>query len=109
MLTTEKIYYSLKETELETGVAASTLRYWEKQFNQLNPRKDGHGNRYYTREDQELIKRIKYIRDELKITRIEAIRRELNANTKHSDERQAALDILLRVKEELCEIRKMIK
>ena len=108
-MTTEKIYFSLRETELETGIPASTLRYWEKQFDQLNPRKDGHGNRYYTREEQELIKRIKYIRDELHITRIEAIRRELRANDKHSDERQAALDILLRVKDELCEIRKMIK
>ena len=105
----EKQYYSLRETEKETGVPVSTLRYWEKEFEELQPRKDGHGNRYYTREDQELIKRIKYIRDELKITRIEAIRKELLANTKHSDERQAALDILLRVKEELCEIRKMIK
>jgi DNA-binding transcriptional MerR regulator len=105
----EKIYYSLRETEMETGVPASTLRYWEKQFEELNPRKDGHGNRYYTREDQEIIKRIKYIRDELKITRIEAIRKELKGNNKNSDERQAALEILLRVKEELCEIRKLIK
>ena len=105
----EKIYYSLRDTEQETGVPDSTLRYWEKQFAELNPRKDGHGNRYYTREDQELIKRIKYIRDELHITRLEAIRRELKENGKHSDERQAALDILLRVREELCEIRKMIK
>lgn len=104
-----RTYYSLRETELETGVPASTLRYWEKQFAELNPRKDGHGNRYYTQEDQELIKRIKYIRDELKITRIEAIRAELRSNSKRSDERQAALDILLRIKEELCEIRKMIK
>ena len=109
MQITEKQYYSLRETETETGVPASTLRYWEKQFEQLNPRKDGHGNRYYTREDQDVIKRIKYIRDELKITRIEAIRKELASNTKRSDERQAALEILLRVKEELCEIRKMIK
>lgn len=109
MADTEKIYYSLRETELETGVPASTLRFWEKQFTELAPRKDGHGNRYYTREDQELIKRIKYIRDELKITRIEAIRKELKGNNKKSDERQAALDILLRVREELCEIRKMIK
>jgi DNA-binding transcriptional MerR regulator len=109
MQNTEKRYYSLRETEQETGVPASTLRYWEKQFEQLNPRKDGHGNRYYTREDQDVIKRIKYIRDELKITRIEAIRKELRANEKHSDQRQAALDILLRVKDELCEIRKMIK
>ena len=109
MQVTGKIYFSLRETEMETGVPASTLRYWEKQFEELNPRKDGHGNRYYTREDQDVIKRIKYIRDELKITRIDAIRKELHANTKHSDERQSALDILLRVKEELCEIRKMIK
>ena len=109
MLSPDKQYYSLRETELETGVPASTLRYWEKQFDELSPRKDGHGNRYYTREDQELIKRIKYIRDELHITRLEAIRRELRQNAKHSDERQAALDILLRVREELCEIRKMIK
>lgn len=109
MAETEKIYYSLRETEAETGISVSTLRYWEKQFDELNPRKDGHGNRYYTRADQELIKRIKYIRDELKITRIEAIRKELKQNTKHSDERQAAIDILMRVKEELCEIRKMIK
>lgn len=109
MLTTEKKYFSLRETETETGVPASTLRYWEKQFDELSPRKDGHGNRYYTREDQELVKRIKYIRDDLKITRIEAIRKELKQNGKRSDERQAALEILLRVRDELCEIRKMIK
>ncbi len=109
MLTTDKIYFSLRETETETGVPASTLRFWEREFEQLAPRKDGHGNRYYTREDQELIKRIKYIRDELKITRIEAIRKELKGNEKKSDERQAALEILQRVREELCEIRKMIK
>ena len=105
----EKIFYSLRETEKATGIPASTLRYWEQQFDELSPRKDGHGNRYYTREDQEIIKRIKYIRDELKITRIEAIKKELVTNGKRSDERQAALEILLRVKEELCEIRKMIK
>lgn len=105
----EKTYYSLRETEEMTGVPATTLRYWEKQFKELDPRKDGHGNRYYTLEDQELVKRIKYIRDELKITRIEAIRKELASNAKNSDSRQSALEILLRVKEELCEIRKMIK
>ena len=104
-----KIYYSLRETETETGIPASTLRYWEKQFDELQPRKDGHGNRYYTRENIEVIKRIRYIRDELKITRIEAIRKELKGNNKKSDERQAALEILQRVREELCEIRKMIK
>lgn len=105
----EKRFFSLSETVNETGVPATTLRYWEKQFDELHPRKDGHGNRYYTREDQEVVKRIKYIRDVLHFTRIEAIRKELKNNDKRSDERQAALDILLRVKAELCEIRKLIK
>ena len=109
MIEGEKKYYSLRETETETGVPASTLRYWEKQFDELSPRKDGHGNRYYTREDQEVIKRIRYIRDEMKITRIEAIHKELKGNTRHSDERQSAVEILMRVREELCEIRKLIK
>jgi len=104
-----RIYYSMRETVEETGIPDSTLRYWEKQFEELAPRKDRHGNRYYTAEDQTLIKRIKYIRDELHITRIEAIRRELQTDDKSSEGRQAALDILLRVKEELCEIRKIIK
>ena len=109
MAETEKIYYSLRETEQATGGPVTTLRLWEKQFEELNPRKDGHGNRYYTKADQELIKRIKYIRDELKITRIEAIQKELHTNTKRSDERQSAVQILQRVREELVEIRKMIK
>ena len=104
-----EFFVSINDVAKRLSVPAHTLRYWEKQFEQLNPRKDGHGNRYYTREDQELIKRIKFIRDELKITRIEAIRKELKENTKRSDEKQSALEILLRVREELCEIRKQIK
>lgn len=72
-----KIYYSIKEVSEMTNLPFSTLRYWEEQFEQLVPRKDGHNNRYYTKENIEFIKRVKYIRDELKITRIDAIRREL--------------------------------
>lgn len=109
MAEVKKIYYSIKETEAETGVPATTLRFWEKQFDELSPRKDGHGNRYYTKKDQDIIKRIKYIRDELKITRIEAIRKELRDNEKSSNEKQTAIGILMRIREELCEIRKMIR
>ncbi len=98
-------YYSLKEAMAMTGLPSSTLRYWESQFPKLNPRKDGHGNRYYTLAHIELIQRIKYIRDELKITRIDAIRRELAGDTKNSDVRQRAAAILERVRSELADIR----
>lgn len=91
-----------------TGLPSSTLRYWEQQFDEIKPRKDGHGNRYYKLSDIELMNRIKYIRDELKITRIDAIRRELAGNNKSSDMRQRATAILERVRAELVEIRSMI-
>ena len=101
----ERTYYSLKEVREMTSLPDATLRYWEKNFEELNPRKDGHGNRYYTKEDIELIKRIKYLRDELKITRVEAIRNELKQGNKQVDVRQRATEILLRLREELAAIR----
>ena len=105
METIERTFYSLKEVRQMTNLPAATLHYWEKHFEELNPRKDGHGNRYYSKEDIELIKRIKYLRDELKITRIEAIRNELKQDHKQVDVRQRATEILLRLRKELYDIR----
>ena len=105
---TGKVYYSMKEAIKITGLPSSTLRYWEQQIPQLNPHKDGHGNRYYKLQDIELIKQIKYLRDEMKITRIEAIRNELAAGTRKTDYRQRATEILERVKNELLEIKAQI-
>ena len=105
---TEKLYYSIQEVKEMTNLPTSTLRYWEAQFKQPSPRKDKHGNRYYNQQDIELIKQIKYIRDELKITRIEAIQAELKSGSKKADIRQRATDILERVKEELIEIKNLI-
>ena len=104
----EKIFYSMREVCQQTGTTPATLRYWEKSFSQLAPRKDGHGNRYYTQEDIALIARIKYIRDELKITRIEAIRRELQTDKKQSALKSSTVDILRKVRTELVELRAML-
>ena len=97
----QKAYYSMSETTRLVGLPISTLRYWETQFPDLQPRKDGHRNRYYSPADIELIKRIKFLRDEMHITRIEAIRRELNEDRLRTDPRQQAYAILVKVKQEL--------
>lgn len=104
----EDRFYSIREVMERTGLPASTLRYWESQFSQLSPRKDGHGNRYYKLSDIELIERIRYIRDELKITRIEAIRHELETDNKQSDNKQRATAILERLRQDLIDLRSMI-
>ena len=103
-----KVYYSIAEVRQLTELPSATLRYWEQQFAQLSPYKDEHGNRYYTEKDIALIKQIKYIRDELHITRIEAIKNELKQGTKQTDVRQRAAEILQHVREELADIRTKI-
>ena len=103
-----KVYYSIAEVRQQTDLPAATLRYWEQQFEQLSPYKDEHNNRYYTEKDIEIIKQIKYIRDELRITRIEAIRNELKNGNRKTDVRQQASEILKRVRAELAEIRAKI-
>ena len=104
----KKVFYSLSEVMALTELPAATLRYWEQRFDELSPRKDGHGNRYYTEQDLTLIKQIRYIRDELKITRIEAIQNELHHSTRQVDSRQQATEILLKIKQELQQIRSQI-
>ena len=100
-----KVYYSIKEVRKIVDLPLSTLRYWESQFEQLSPYKDEHGNRYYTEKDIELIKQIKFIRDDLHITRIKAIRAELKHDEKKINVRQRATEILERARKELAEIR----
>lgn len=103
-----KIYYSVSEVSKMTQLPVSTLRYWEEQFAQLQPFKNDKGKRFYTLQDIELIKQIKFIRDDLHITRIEAIQTELKQGTRKTDSRQRAAEILLKVRQQLEEIRSLI-
>lgn len=103
-----KIYYSMAEVSRITQLPVSTLRYWEEQFTLLQPFKNDKGKRFYTVQDIELIKQIKFIRDDLHITRIEAIQTELKQGTKKTDSRQRATEVLLKVRQQLEEIRSLI-
>lgn len=102
-----KEFFTIREVEKETNLPLSTLRYWEEQFDQLNPRKDGHGDRFYTEQDIAFIKQVKYIRDEMQITRIPAIKKVL-ASDKRTDARQRATEILMRLRQQLVDLRASI-
>ena len=59
--TDEKLYYSISEVARITKLEAYVLRFWEKEFPMLKPRKNRGGNRIYQKNDIELINRIKYL------------------------------------------------
>ena len=91
-----------------TGLPVSTLRYWEKELVQLKPYTNDKGKRFYSEFDIELIKRIKFIRDDMQITRIEAIQKELNMDAKKTDIRHKTTEILKKVRKQLEDIRRNI-
>ncbi len=66
--TEERLYYSISEVARMTGLQPYVLRYWEKEFPLLKPRKSRGGSRQYTTRDIEIINRIKHLRNKEKLT-----------------------------------------
>ena len=100
-----KIYYSIKEVAAIIGVPESTLRYWEKQFSEVKPKKTKSGVRQYKKEDIDLLKLIYHLlkdkgmniaaaRERLKSTKQEVVETSDIVNRLKSirDELQAMLD-----------------
>jgi DNA-binding transcriptional MerR regulator len=54
----EKRYYGIGEVANAFGVNTSLIRFWEKEFDALKPKKNAKGNRKFTPED---IKNLKLI------------------------------------------------
>lgn len=47
----EKRYYAIGEVAEAFGVNTSLIRFWEKEFDALKPKKNAKGNRLFTRQD----------------------------------------------------------
>ncbi|MBU1299148.1 MAG: MerR family transcriptional regulator [Bacteroidetes bacterium] len=61
----KKLYYSISEVSKITDLEQYVLRYWESEFEQLQPAKNRAGNRIYTNRDIKMILYIKkLLRDE---------------------------------------------
>ena len=63
-----KIYSSISEVAQLFGVNESTLRFWEKEFDIINPRKTAKGTRFYTKEDIDAVRLIYHLVKERGLT-----------------------------------------
>ena len=102
-----KLYYSIKEVSEMVGVNESTLRYWEKEFPFLKPKVTGNKVRQYTEKDIEQVKLI-YSLIKVKGLKIAAARKYLVQNRKGADKSSEVLDTLLRVRDELKDLKKQL-
>jgi len=53
--------YSIGEVGDRLGLESHVLRYWETEFEQLDPTKDGAGRRVYTEDDIDIVQRIHHL------------------------------------------------
>jgi DNA-binding transcriptional MerR regulator len=60
-----KIYWSISEVATRFGVAQSLIRFWEKEFDELQPKKNTSGNRLFSQKDIEVFEAIyKLVKDQ---------------------------------------------
>lgn len=57
----EKKYYSIGEVADELGVATSLIRFWEREFPIIKPKKNRKGNRQFTQQDVQSVKLIYHL------------------------------------------------
>lgn len=48
---TNKLYFKIGDVAHKFNVKPSLIRYWEKEFSYINPKKNSKGTRYYTQQD----------------------------------------------------------
>ncbi len=91
----KKVYYSIGEVCDLTGLKPHVLRYWETQFDVLNPTKNRAGNRVYRSKEIEIILLVKHLLYEKKYT-IEGANNRLVEMRRAGELEEERLDVLER-------------
>ena len=107
----EKLYYRIGEVEAIADVPAYVLRYWESEFKLLRPKKNPAGQRLYRQRDLDLVRRIKTLLYEERLTLEGAKKRLLAESRRNTDQLELDMreetyaETLRRVRERLTALR----
>jgi len=93
----KKLYYPIGEVAVWFNVNTSLIRYWEKEFKQLQPRKTRKGDRLFRAQDIEFLKQIYYLLREKKYS-IEGAKNYLKNNKEKADKDISLLNSLKDIK-----------
>jgi DNA-binding transcriptional MerR regulator len=103
----EKLYYSIGEVALLFDVNASLIRFWEKEFDILNPKKNKKGNRLFTPKDIENLKLIYHLVKERGYT-LQGARDKLKDNRSEVLNKVELIESLNRIKGFLLDLKENI-
>lgn len=99
-----KLFYSISEVAQMLGVSETLLRFWEKKFPQLNPKRAGRDIRQYRREDVETAKMIYHLVKERGMT-LDGAQRRLRDNGDAARRNYELVNRLKAIREELVSMR----
>ncbi|GFZ79429.1 transcriptional regulator [Aquaticitalea lipolytica] len=103
----EKRYYSIGEVAKAFDVNASLIRFWEKEFDVLQPKKNAKGNRKFTPEDIKNLKFIYHLVKERGFT-LEGAKTHLKEEKQKSLETFEIINKLEHVKAQLLKIKEQL-
>lgn len=89
----DKKYYKISEVAEILGLPASTLRFWEKSFTVIKPKRNDHGTRFYTPADIEKIAMIHYLVKDRGL-KLEAAQEQIRLNPQGIERRAQAVNRL---------------
>jgi DNA-binding transcriptional MerR regulator len=102
-----KLYYTMGEVTEMFEVNASQIRFYEREFDILQPKKNKKGNRLFTPEDVENLKIIFHLVKDKGYT-LQGAREYLKSNKDDAKENQKIIDSLERVKQFLLEVKEQL-
>ena len=100
-----KLYYSIGEVAKMFNVNESLLRFWEKEFPFITPKKAGGNVRQYRKEDIENIRLVYHLVKEKGLT-LQGAKQKLKVSKDTSIRTAKIIDRLLLVREELASMQK---
>ena len=106
--TPDKLFYTITEVAEMYKVNASLIRFWEKEFEVLKPRKSNKGNRLYTKKDIENLRVIYHLVKEKGFT-LQGAKEKLKEKPVESHNKNLeAIEKLERVKTYLLDLKKRL-
>ena len=102
-----KLYYTMGEVTEMFNVNASQIRFYEREFDIIQPKKNKKGNRLFSPEDVENLKIIFHLVKEKGFT-LQGAKEHLKGNRTEIKENQKVIDSLEKLKKFLLEVKEQL-
>lgn len=100
----EKLFYSIGNVAKMFDVSVSSIRYWEKEFDILKPKKNKKGNRMFTKKDVDNLRIIYHLTKERGFT-LEGAKKKLRENKADTIDNVEIINHLKNIRQFLVEFR----